>query len=69
MRLLVILVIFYNAQNYDPQLYEIDPPREYGVTEILGDGYSEIQKEEKQKEEIELIEYLVMQRWCDPFCT
>lgn len=72
MRTLVLLLIYYEASNYNPTLYEYHRQK-FEIEETLGDGYGlELRQKEEQekseKEEKEIVDFFIYQMVCEPFC-
>lgn len=68
MKHLVALMVYYNAQHYQPVVYEYEKP-EFEIIEHLGDGYALHEEKEEEKEKIkEIADYLLYESLCEPFC-
>lgn len=68
MKQIIVLIVYYNASNYNPVVIEFEKPR-FEIVETLGDGYAVQEKEEqKEKETQEISDYLIYQSLCEPFC-
>lgn len=69
MKQIIVLIVYYNASNYNPIVIEFEKPR-FEIVETLGDGYAlqEEIKEKEQKEEEEISDYLIYRMMCEPFC-
>ena len=68
MKQIIVLIVYYNASNYNPVVIEFKKP-EFEIVETLGDGYAVQEKEEqKEKETQEISDYLIYRMMCEPFC-
>jgi len=68
MKQIIVLIVYYNASNYNPVVIEFKKP-EFEIVETLGDGYAVQEKEEQKEKEIqEINDYLIYRMMCEPFC-